>query len=124
MSSVIEITSEEQYHKLVSGTELSNNISHLIINFGAPWCVSCKLLKKSYEELTTKYPNIVFAKFNIDDMEDLAQDLGIASLPTFAFHNMQNKKISHASLSTSNINELIKKIDTVLSSEIPVVDDF
>lgn len=124
MSTVIEIKDEEQYHKLVAGTDLQSNITHLIINFGAPWCVSCKLLKKSYDELTSKYPNIVFAKFNIDDMEDLAQELGVVRLPTFMFHNMKQKSISHANLSTSNIAELIKKIDTILSSNIQTTEDF
>lgn len=121
--SVVNIRTEEEYKNLISGKDLPVNITHVVINFGAPWCTSCKRIKNEYENLVSQYPNIIFAKFNIDEMEDLAVNLGITMLPTFMFHHVKNQSIKFDKLLTSNMKEVIKKIDSVLLADLQISDE-
>jgi len=111
---VKNIKTEKEYECLISGKDLPTNITHVVINFGAPWCTGCKKIQKEYENLASQYQNIIFAKISIDDMEDLAVNLEITMLPTFMFHDVKKPNLQFGKLSTTNMKEVIKKIDNVL----------
>lgn len=124
MSSIVNIITEEEYNKLVSGTNLAANIDHVIINFGAEWCTSCKMIQNDYEGLTQKYPNIVFAKIDVDLLQDLADKLQITKLPTLHSYYIRRHNYPYSELITKDINEIIKKIDEILLSDPKILDDF
>jgi len=114
--SIVDITSKQQYLDLIKNQGLNNTITHVIVNFGAPWCRACINMMDEYKKLPKKYPTIVFAKFNVDENDDLANfagDEGILSLPTFKFYDTK-KDMIFSPLCSSNINDLIKKIDETL----------
>jgi thioredoxin 1 len=70
-------------------TILSNN-SMIIIDFYAKWCGPCKSISPKIDELSvqSKYQNIYFAKVDVDNVPDLANNYNVQSLPTFmAFKN-------------------------------------
>jgi len=117
------IKTEEEYKDLISGKDLPTNITYVVVNFGATWCISCKRIKKDYDNLVLQYPNILFAKINIDDVEDLAENLGITMLPTFMFHHVKNPAIKFDKLLTSNVREVIKKIDSMLLADLQISDE-
>lgn len=126
MSSVVIIKSKEQYNELIKDRGTDGNITHVIVNFGAPWCRSCNIMYPNYQKLASKYPNIVFAKFNInenDEMNDLASELKITMLPTLHFHST-TKDTVYTPISTSNINEIIKKIDETLLGSPEILEEF
>ena len=55
-------------------------------DFYADWCGPCKMVGPVVEELSAKYPEIVFVKVNVDDNPDIAQRYGVMSIPAmFAF---------------------------------------
>ena len=53
--------------------------------FYADWCGPCRMLSPNIEKLSEEYKNIKFAKVNVDDCSELAQELGITSIPAVFF---------------------------------------
>ena len=57
-----------------------------IIDFNATWCPPCKKLSPLLEDLAVKYKGkIVVYKVDVDAEQQLAQSMGISSMPTLLF---------------------------------------
>ena len=59
-----------------------NENAMVIVDFWAPWCGPCKGFAPVYEKAAAAHPDIVFAKVNTDEEQDLAGAFGIRSIPT------------------------------------------
>ena len=69
--------------------EIISNNDFVIVDFWAPWCGPCKGFAPLYEELSEKYPDIVFAKVNTEDQQALAGEFQIRSIPTIMIFREQ-----------------------------------
>jgi thioredoxin 1 len=54
----------------------------VIIDFWAPWCGPCRGFAPVYEKAAEAHADVVFAKVNTDEQQELAGAFGIRSIPT------------------------------------------
>ena len=62
--------------------ETINKNPMVIIDFWAPWCGPCKGFAPVYEKAAESHTDVVFAKVNTDEQQELAGSFGIRSIPT------------------------------------------
>jgi thioredoxin 1 len=62
-----------------------------LVDFGAPWCPPCKVLKPILDEVSGEFGDkIAVLEVNCDDSPTIASEYGIMSMPTVVvFHNGQ-----------------------------------
>jgi thioredoxin len=59
-----------------------NENAMVIVDFWAPWCGPCRGFAPVYEKASEQHPDVVFAKVNTDEEQELAGGFGIRSIPT------------------------------------------
>ena len=62
--------------------DVINKNAMIIIDFWAPWCGPCKNFGPVFEAISDKYPDIVFAKVNTEEQQELGGMFQIRSIPT------------------------------------------
>ena len=77
----MEISSVELQKKI-------NNGEKVIVDFHATWCGPCKMMKPTFEKLTTENTSEVqMYTMDVDLNRDVAISLGIRSVPTIKVFN-------------------------------------
>ncbi|KAL6921560.1 hypothetical protein ACHAPO_004748 [Fusarium lateritium] len=86
-SVVVEITSKAQFDELVKKTP------YVALQASASWCGPCKAISPIFKKQAAEHTSekFAFAKFDTDDVPDLAFEMGIRSIPAFFFFENGNK---------------------------------
>ncbi len=71
----IELT-KENFNETIENNDV------VIVDFWAPWCGPCRMFAPTFEAVSEQYPNVVFAKLNTEDQQELAASFNIRSIPT------------------------------------------
>jgi thioredoxin 1 len=72
---VVELTNDN-FEQTITDSEF------VIVDFWAPWCAPCRSFAPTYEKVSEDYENIVFAKVNTEQEQQIAQHFQIRSIPT------------------------------------------
>jgi thioredoxin len=71
----VELT-KDNFEQTVNGSPI------VIVDFWAPWCGPCRGFAPVFEEASESHPDVVFAKVNSDEQQELAGAFNIRSIPT------------------------------------------
>jgi len=93
-------------------TVLNNDL--VILDFWAPWCGPCQGFAPVYEAISEKYPDVVFAKVNTEEEQELAGHFQIRSIPTLMVFREKIIIFSQpGALPGSALEEIIAKAKTL-----------
>ena len=84
------ITSESQFEEY-----LKSSSDPVIVDFWAEWCGPCKMISPMLEKMSNNVKNVRFAKINVEQASDLAEEFGITGIPTLVLmkNNVEVKRI-------------------------------
>ena len=69
-----------------------------VVDFTATWCKPCKAIAPLFDELCAAHPSTaIFAKVDVDDMQDLAMERGVAAMPTFNVYDAKGSMVAQVS---------------------------
>ncbi len=95
----------------ISANEFESTISQplVVIDFYAEWCMPCLMMAPIIEEMAEKFPEIKFAKINVDDNSEISRKFKVMSIPTIIFFK-QGKEVERitGSLSSEQLEEKLK----------------
>jgi len=57
----------------------------VVVDCYATWCGPCIAIAPKMEEYSNNFPSVAFYKVDVDNVPDVAQELGVTAMPTFIF---------------------------------------
>jgi len=92
---------KDNFEATITGNDI------VIVDFWAPWCGPCKSFAPIYEKVSENHDDVVFAKINTEDQQELAASFQIRSIPTLMLFREQIVIFSQAGMLPENALEEI-----------------
>jgi len=104
---------QNNFDDVVSGKKL------VIVDYWAPWCGPCVSFAPTYEAMSNKHPDIIFAKVNTEVEQELAGYFKIRSIPTLMVFRENVIVYSEAgALPASGLEQLIEQVQKLNMEEV------
>lgn len=99
--------------------KLVQNSNILFIDFWADWCGPCKMFGPIFEQASEKHQDVVFAKCDTEQQQEVAAAFGVRSIPTLAIFKEQTMIFSQpGALPALALEEIIDKVIAIDMAEV------
>lgn len=104
---VVDLT-KENFEEVINGN------AFVIVDFWAPWCGPCQSFAPTYEKVSEEFPDVVFAKVNTEDEQEIAGHFQIRSIPTLMMFRDQIIIFSQpGALPESGFRDIVERASTL-----------
>lgn len=91
----------------------------VVVDFWAPWCGPCRSFAPVYEKVSEDFDDIVFAKVNTEEQQQIAAHFQIRSIPTLMIFREQIIIFSQAgALPEGSFRDLLGKAKELDMAEV------
>ena len=109
---VVELT-KENFEQVVTGN------ATVVVDYWAPWCGPCRGFAPVFERVAEKHPDVVFAKVNTDDEQEIAGHFQIRSVPTLMVFREQVQLYGEpGALPEQMLEQLIERVLEIDMAEV------
>jgi thioredoxin len=104
----MEITSEELKTKIDNGETI-------LVDFWAPWCGPCQVLKPTFEKISKSYDfdksKVEMFTFDVEKNKEMAINLGIRAVPTIKGFSNGSEIYSQTGIQTeTQLKDVVKNL--------------
>ncbi|MEZ5537002.1 MAG: thioredoxin [Thiolinea sp.] len=98
----------QQFNEVITNNDI------VIVDFWAEWCGPCKSFAPTYEKVSENHQDIVFAKVDTEQEQELAGHFQIRSIPTLMIFREQVVLFAQPGmLAEEQLEEIISKVREV-----------
>ena len=109
---VMELT-KENFEQVVTSNPT------VVVDYWAPWCGPCRGFAPVFEKVSESHPDVVFAKVNTDEEQEIAGHFQIRSIPTLMVFREQIIVFSQpGALPQGAFEQVVQKAKTLDMDEV------
>ena len=99
----VAIKSASQYRALLRDAGL------VLVDFTASWCGPCRQIAPHFAKLSALYPDVHFAKVDVDEVQEVAAAENVRSMPTFAVYRYGAKAEAFSGADPGKLKAMVDK---------------
>ena len=104
---------KDNFEQVVTGNDV------VIVDFWAPWCAPCRAFTPTFEQASEQHADVVFAKVNTEEEQEVAGAFNIRSIPTLMV--FREKVILYSEAGSLPAQALEQVITQVKGVDMPAV---